>query len=259
LTAAIREIIDAFGRWRLWTALANDDISNVFRRTYLGGFWFALSFAVLLGAKLVVFGAMSPRSMAHFAIYMAIGLIVWELLAGILSEGCTVFTGAANYIAGMKLPLPLFSMRSLTRQLIQAAYKVIPLAGLIAWFQPPLGWVALSAIPAVLFIVATGFAVQLTVGVICLRFRDVQQLISSAVKVLFFLSPILWTPEQLAAVFKYLWWNPFYHFIEIVRAPILDNVLPVESWYFCLAVFMFIVPTALLTYSGTRRQIPFWV
>lgn len=259
MQAAFADIAEGLVRWRLWLALANEDMRNAFRRTHLGALWFALSFALLLGVKLLIFGAMTTRDFEYFAIYLTLGFLAWELLSAIAIEGCTIFSGAANWISGVKLPLSVFAFRSLTRLFMQTGYKLIPALLLLAYFGHAPSWTWFAVGPALVLIAINGFAVQMLLGAICVRYRDLQHLVANGVRILFFLSPIVWTMDQLGSVSKYLYWNPFYHFIEILRTPLLEGRIPVDSWIYAGVMTLVLVPLAVAVFAAMRRNIPFWV
>ena len=259
MTTIFTDFREGIARWPLWTALAWDDIRNTYRRTAIGVAWYSRSFAFLVGAKLVIFGQINPESFAQFAVYLAVGFLAWELLAAIVMEGCTVFTGAANWISGVKLPFSVYIFRSLTRISIQLTCRLIPVVTLFVLLQQDLTWGALSALPALGLIAFAGFFVQLLLGTMCVRHRDIQHLVSNGIRVLFFLSPVVWTMDQLGRIGYWLWYNPFYHLIEIIRSPILDGAFPAQSWLYVLVFTGLIAPLGIWAFAATRRQIPFWV
>ena len=54
-------------------------------------------------------------------------------------------------------------------------------------------------------------------------------------QIAFFLTPIIWKPEQLGAAARLLPFNPFFSLLEIVRAPLLGSVAPAGVWAGALA------------------------
>jgi lipopolysaccharide transport system permease protein len=69
-----------------------------------------------------------------------------------------------------------------------------------------------------------GFWVGYLLAIICARFRDVPQIVSSIMQLVFFITPIMYLPEQLGqrgiGVLK---WNPFAIILEVVRNPLLGE------------------------------------
>jgi ABC-type polysaccharide/polyol phosphate export permease len=87
----------------------------------------------------------------------------------------------------------------------------------------------------------------------------------------FFITPILWMPSMLsgsadpsyaldlssglsgrAAVVVF---NPFYYFLEIVRAPLLGYAIPVWYWGIAIAVTAILMLAALILLSRTKSRI----
>ena len=103
----------------------------------------------------------------------------------------------------------------------------------------------------------------LFLGVVSARYRDVPPIVASLVRILFFVTPIIWMPElmpgralMLALVLDF---NPFFHFVELVRAPLLGQAPELVSW---LAVAGVTLGGWLLTFEllrRYRRRIAYWV
>ena len=77
-----------------------------------------------------------------------------------------------------------------------------------------------------------GLWVTLLFGIIATRFRDIPPVVSSFMQLFFTMTPIIWTPDLLAGgepgstkyvVEQLAKLNPFYHFIEIFRAPLVGG------------------------------------
>ena len=89
----------------------------------------------------------------------------------------------------------------------------------------------------------------------------VSQLVTSLVQIVFFVTPIMWLPEILAA--RGVVWvantNPIYHFIEIVRAPLSGAGTPVMSWLAVVAVTVLGWMLALAVLYRFRHRVPYWL
>ena len=67
-------------------------------------------------------------------------------------------------------------------------------------------------------------AICLLLGAFCARFRDIGPIVGSVMQIAFFLTPVIWQPEQLGPSRWMLPLNPFFALLEIVRAPLLGTV-----------------------------------
>ena len=82
----------------------------------------------------------------------------------------------------------------------------------------------MMAIPGLLVWIIDGLALTLLLGAFCARFRDIQPIVNSIMQIGFFMTPVIWKPDQLgpSGIAK-LPLNPFFDLLEIVRGPILGS------------------------------------
>ena len=116
-----------------------------------------------------------------------------------------------------------------------------------------------NLIPGLALLLATSVWVALLLGTICARFRDVPQIAASLMQVAFFLTPIIWQPEQIGDRLIFVQINPFFHFIELIRAPLLGNTVTALTWAVTLAITLGGWLGTLLFYRLFRARIAYWV
>jgi ABC-2 type transport system permease protein/lipopolysaccharide transport system permease protein len=127
------------------------------------------------------------------------------------------------------------------------------------YFQIWPGAVALLAIPGLMIVALNGTIASLTIGIVSARFRDIPQLIASIVQILFFLTPIFWKPESLRAYAYVTDFNPFFHLLEIVRAPLLGNFPTTANYFAVLLLTLINVAVASAFFSRYRARIAYWI
>ncbi|PHR56058.1 MAG: hypothetical protein COA47_13280 [Robiginitomaculum sp.] len=246
-------------RWPLWTRLAVADIQQTYRRSFIGMAWITFSFAMFIGVKILIFGSISAADNDLFAAWLSIGFLIWAYVAGNVTDGCNVFINARPWILGTKMPLSVFVYQSLTRHLINLAYSslvIIVLLWVLKWQLTSVAW---WAIPGMLVLVLNAWWVQIFLGVLSSRHRDLIHLVQSGMRVLFFITPILYMPDQLGGNAFLLTYNPFTHFLAIVRDPIVLGTIPSASWMVALGFSVFGWILAILTLQFWGRRVPFWV
>jgi ABC-type polysaccharide/polyol phosphate export permease len=96
-------------------------------------------------------------------------------------------------------------------------------------------------------------------GLLCARFRDVPQLVANLVQVVFFVTPIMWSAEQLSDRVVFADINPFYHLIAIVRAPLLGQAPTATNWLVSLGVTVAGSALAFALFARYRWRIAYWV
>lgn len=258
LKAGGLDVARGFLRYELWSSLAQDDLRQRYRRTLFGLAWLTLSYLVFILAKIFIFGALNPAPFAWFAAYVTVGFLIWQLLNSFVVDGCTSLINSETWVKGVQLPYSTYFYESISRDLIIFAYSAV-VAGLVlllTGYFP--GWAALSVPPALLLIILNGFFLHMLLGIICLRYRDVVQIVQTAMRVLFFLTPLVWTVDQVGPIADFLVWNPFTYLIDIVRAPLIDYRIPYTSWAVALGMTAGLGGVSFLVFSFFRRQLAFW-
>src|SRR5664279_5044063 len=230
------DIVSGFALWRLWGTLGWNDILQRYRRSVLGPFWLKASMGVMVVALGVLYAELFNTPIKDFLPFLCLGLLVWNFLSSFLVEGGTLFTGSESYIKQIKLPYSVYVYRSCWSKLIIFAHNFVIYFGVLLYFQIWPGAVALLAIPGIIIIVFNGALASLCIGLVSARFRDIPLLINSLVQIIFFLTPIMWYPELLQRRAYVADFNPFFHMVEIVRAPLLGNTPTLKAYLVVLIV-----------------------
>src|SRR3954454_19494339 len=74
-------------RW-IWSALALQDIKLRYRGSMLGPFWLTISTLITVLAMGVIYPLLFRMDASSYVLYLGTGLIVWQLLSGLINEGC---------------------------------------------------------------------------------------------------------------------------------------------------------------------------
>ena len=256
---AWRDVVEGIALWRLWFRLGWNDILQKYRRSVLGPFWLTASTATMVVALGVLYAELFNERIDDFIPFFCAGLLVWNLIASYLTEGGTLFTGSESYIKQIRLPFSMYVYRSSWAKLIIFAHNFIIYIGVLIYFQLWPGVISLLAVPGLMLVVLNGTIVSFSIGIVSARFRDIPQLIASFVQILFFLTPIFWKPELLKGHAYITDFNPFFHLLEIVRAPLLGN-LPSTTNYLAVMLFTLInLAIASAFFSRFRARIAYWI
>jgi lipopolysaccharide transport system permease protein len=257
--SAWTDIVEGIALWRLWFRLGWNDILQRYRRSVLGPFWLTASMAVMVVTLGVLYAELFNQPIDDFLPFLCVGLLVWTLIAGYLTEGGTLFTGSESYIKQIRLPFSMYVYRSSWAKLIVFAHNFVIYIGVLTYFQIWPGAVSLLAVPGLMLIVLNGTIASLTIGIVSARFRDIPQLIASIVQIIFFLTPIFWKPESLRGHAYITDFNPFFHLLEIVRAPLLGNLPSAANYFVVLFLTLINVAIASAFFSRFRSRIAYWV
>lgn len=260
LSRTFNDLLTGGKNWRLWMALANEDLAQRFRRTVIGVAWVSITFGLFIGAKVIVFGSIMKVPMAEYALYVTLGFLAWGFIIASVTDGCSVFANSENWIKGVNTPLSLFIYQSIARNFTMLLYSGLAGFLILLVMRHPLTFKALMAIPALAIYIVNAMWISMVMGVITARYRDVLHLVSTAMRIIFFLTPILWMPRQFGpGLRKYADYNPFTHYLAVFRQPILYDDFAWRSWIIVLCITAVGVILGLAVFSKFRKRIVFWL
>ena len=256
---ALLDITEGARAVDLWRTLGWQDIRQRYRRSKLGPFWLTISMGVLVGALGVLYGSLFKIEIAEYLPFVATGFIVWGLIYGLIDDGGAAFIGAERIVKQVGLPLSVHVYRVVWRNLLILAHNAViyVVAALLFSVQP--GWVGLLALPGLVLLCVNGVWVGLLLGMLAARFRDVPPIVASVLRIAFFLTPIIWKPDLLPQRALILEFNPFYHMVEVVRAPLLGQAPGIVSWLVVLGIAFVGWLGALAMYRRYRPRIAYWI
>jgi lipopolysaccharide transport system permease protein len=235
------------------------DIRQRYRRSILGPFWITIAMIVWILAIGPLYSRLLGIGSRDFIPYLAMGIITWGLLSGVILEGAAAFVGAEHLVRSMKLPYTVHVMRVLQRNLIVFAHNLLAFVPFMLWLGIRPQWHWLWALPGVVLIMLAALPTAFLLGTLSARFRDLQQMIASIVQLAFFITPIFWKPELLGAHAWVADWNPFQLMLEVVRRPIVEGLPPVVTYERIGLLLLLLCALATPFFIRYRRRLAFWV
>ncbi|WP_087117272.1 galactan export ABC transporter permease subunit Wzm/RfbD [Corynebacterium urinipleomorphum] len=266
LGAAASDLARGWGQYELWLQLGWQDIKQRYRRSTLGPLWITIATGVMSLALGLLYSMLFQISVREFLPHVTVGFIVWGFISGCIKDGANVFIENEGLIKQLPSALSVHVYRLVWRQLLFFAHNMVIWLILVMVFRIPLGWDVLLFIPALALMVINGVWVTMLFGIIATRFRDVAPLLEALVQLLFYVTPIVWTAKTLreqggevAQRARIAELNPLYHYLEVVRAPLIGEPLPLYHWgivLVCTVVGLFL---AMLAMKRWRFRVPYWV
>lgn len=257
---AIADIVDGLRQNWLWIRLAHQDMRLRYRGSLLGPFWQTITTVILIGSMGFIYAKLFHTEMHDYLPMLATGLIFWQFIAGLITEGCGTFDSVRGIIQQVRLPFSLHAYRLVYRNVLILAHSFVIVPIVLIIFPHSIEWWRLfELIPGLLLIVINGVAVSMLLGMICARFRDVPPVVASVVQVVFFITPIVFPASALG---PHLWLatlNPLYAALDVVRAPLLGEPTSPHSWAILILVTIMTCLVSLLFFARFRSRIAFWV
>jgi ABC-type polysaccharide/polyol phosphate export permease len=257
--AAVADFIDGLRRWELWFTLGWHDIRQRYRRSIVGPFWLTISMGAMVAGLAYMYAGLFGQPLEQYLPYVAVGLIVFNMITSIANEGSHVFISSARTILQIKAPLSLYVYQMLWRNVLILAHNMCIYFVLLLFIKIDAGVVSLLALPALFLDLLVGVWVGVILGGLSARYRDVPPIVASIMQVAFFLTPVFWTPGSLQGREVFVQLNPFYYLLEIIRMPLLGQAPPLTMWLVVIAMNVVGAAVALLFYARYRARIAYWV
>jgi lipopolysaccharide transport system permease protein len=261
LRPAWRDTVETAADYERWATLAWTDTALRYRRTVIGPWWVTLSSGVFIATVGLVWGGIFGTPLTDYMPYFAAGYVVWTLISATVTEGCSIFITSGGLIKSTVTPLLIHVWRMIGRNLIVLGHNLIIIVLLWLVFRWSIGWSIFLAIPGMALLIAALAGAVLTFGVLCTRFRDIQQIIGSFLQLMFLLTPIMWNADLLAGKRAAILvdYNPLHLLIEVVRGPILGNPPSLSIWIGAALSAAIALGLGLLMYGKFRHRIAYWL
>lgn len=225
-------IADVWRARHFWWHLALADLRTRWRRSFLGALWSILQPLGMTLLLTAVFSRIFGSDVTKYAPYIFSGMITWEYVVSTVTNGSLAFVQADAYIRQTRRPLAIYTLRSALTGIMVFA---LASTGLVIWsllvMPENFGWTWLAALAIFPLLLATGWGVASFLAYFATRFRDIPHALGLVMQALWFVSPVYFEADvfRKAGLAALVDWNPVYHLLEIVRAPLLRGEWPTAA------------------------------
>lgn len=257
--AGVGDIVASFRRTALWLTLGWYDFTVRYRQTLIGPLWQTLIMAIWVSGLGYLFTQILHRAGHNYIAYLAAGLILWNYISGTLTASTQVFVKNSKLIFSVNIPMYVYVLRQITENVTRLAFQSLVFVAVLFVSDIHIGPRMLLAIPGMAMLLFTSLWLVPLMGMLGARFRDLAFALSSIMRFLFFTTPVFWRASGLGERAYLANFNPFAHFLAVVRAPLLGEPAGHLSW---IVVFVISVVGAIVTlfaYTRFRQRIVFWL
>ena len=256
---AIADIRESVLNARFWLSLAWIDIVQRYRGSMLGPFWLTLSTGAFIAGLGPIYSQLFGADLRTYLPYLALGLLVWNFIAASVNESCRSFIDFGSVMKQIRMPLSTQLLHVVTRNVIVFLHCIPLYALIILVFQLPLSWSMLLALPGFALLCLNLVNVGLILAIICVRFRDFIQVTASVMQIAFFVTPIMWRPDQRPILGLISDLNPLASLIALVRNPLMNEPLTAVQLGWGLGGFVLTSALAFFLFVRYRQRIIYWV
>jgi lipopolysaccharide transport system permease protein len=246
-----------------WMHLALADLRSKWRRSFLGVAWSVLQPLGMTTLLAIVFGRIFHQNIIEYAPYILSGTITWDFFTATLIGGSLSFVQADAYIKQYRHPLAIYTLRTTLTNLMVLMMASLSLIGWVLVVKPHcFGWSWLAAILIFPFAALVVWPLATCLAYIGARFRDIPHVLALIVTAMYFVSPIyfdanLFRDAGLSVLVDY---NPIYHLLEILRAPLLRGEWPTAANFaMCVLTVIVFSASAVLIGRCAERNVIFYL
>lgn len=249
-------------KWReLVFTLSLIDIRQRYRRSTLGIWWNLITLSVTMGALGYIWSKIFKTDLESYLPYFAVGYILWNYIAALINEGANAFISAEPLIRQSRVPLEVYALRVILRNVIILAIN----CSVLLFIFLILG---ITVTPYSLLMSVAGLVLglmlitptTLALAIACARFRDLPQVVANIMQLMFFVTPIMWKREALSVENQWIAdWNPLLLVLDVIRGPLLGSALELQQYAFLTGLIAIAMLLGLLAFSRYKKQLPYWV
>ena len=259
LRSGLEELKAGLSSHEQWAYMAVQDIRLRYRRSMIGPWWVTISTGVMVMMLGFLWSHIFGSDLENYLPFFAVGFVVWGWMSGQLIDAAEGFFQFQWTIKQVSLPLPIFILRLNVRQCIILLHNSIIIAAVLLLIGRGLSLMSLVAIPNLILIQLNLTLLSIVITIFCTRYQDMTQVVNVGTQIVFFFTPILWQVETLKSRTYLAEMNPVYHWVEMIRAPLLGHLPTLNDylWSGASLVVLFFLATYYL--GRYQSRIAYWL
>ncbi|MFC2055541.1 ABC transporter permease [Chloroflexota bacterium] len=205
------------------------DIKARYRQMALGPLWIIIQPLVNMVIFTVIFGYLArlPSDGVPYPIFTYTALLPWSYFSVAATTSVSSLVSRMNVISKVYFPRLLVPISAVITGLVDLVISFIVLAGMMVYYGYPLTWKALTLPLFVLLAAATALAVGLWGATLAVRYRDVRNAITYAIRVWMYATPVAYSASLIPEQFQILYQlNPLFWVVEGWRWALLGTGTP---------------------------------
>jgi len=259
LRSGLEELKAGLTSHEQWLYMAVQDIKLRYRRSMIGPWWVTISTGVMIMMLGFLWSHIFGTNLENYLPFFAVGFVLWGWMSGQIGDAAGGLFQFQGMIKQVKLPLPIFVLRLNVRQCIVLLHNSIIIALVLLLVGHGFTLTSLIAIPNLILIQLNLTLLSIVISIFCTRYQDMTQVVNVGTQIVFFFTPILWQVETLKNRTYLAEMNPVYHWIEMVRAPLLGHMPTINDYLWTGASLVVLSILAAYYLGRYRSRIAYWL
>ena len=240
--------------YRIFCISRYELISDV-RDTKFGLLWNFISPAIQVLTYYIVFGLGLKRGDQQGITYMpwlVVGFAIWWFISPCITQGCNAIYAKRNVITKIKFPVSILPTTICLKEFFNHLFMLV-IACMVLFFYgfyPTLNWLWLLYYMLCAFVFVQCLA--LTTSVLNMITRDVKKLITSLMRMLLYMSPVLWSATYSNPILDTISMaNPIFYIVNGYRESIFFGKTPFDNpmytlYFWGVMLVLFVLGSTLM-------------
>lgn len=233
-------------------ALSKRNVILRYKSSLVGFLWGFLKPLIYLLIFIVLFSSGTP----NFVLYAMSGLILWFFFANVTGQSVGNIIGSAGLLKSLNIPAVFFPLSEMISELFNLLLSLIVFTILMHWFGIEYGLRLFLIIPCIILFAIFTFGLNLLLCSINVFFRDVGIIWITIQPALFYLTPIAYPENIIAAKYRLvIKCNPIYYFIKLGRDIFYNTTLPPwQLWRDCAIIAVIMYAIGHIIFNRLKNQ-----
>jgi ABC-type polysaccharide/polyol phosphate export permease len=237
------------------------DLNVKYQKSILGWAWGIIEPLALTITFLFLFDILSTSTSRYMPLNIMIGIIIWSGFGHILLRGTKSLESNTAVLQRVNLPRQIFLLNIAGTSVVTVSLNILAVIPLLIYYQITPTW-KLIFFPASLILVAIyGVSVSLFTSTIQTKWRDVSHLVSVAVRIGFYFTPVFFTLEMLISgrippefLTAYLIINPIAIYLTLARSAFTNESFEIGQEYLWISLAHLIILYSVSAYWFSRNE-----
>jgi lipopolysaccharide transport system permease protein len=239
------DLREAWHHRHLGVMLARRNIKARYMQTLLGSVWIIIQPLLLTGMLTLVLGMLLavPSDGLPYALFAFTGTTIWSAFSRALTDTSVSLAGSGNIILKVYFPRILIPVSAALTTLVDLLPIYSVLVIVVIGYGQFSGWPILFSPLFLLIALIMAFAIGLWVTVLDAVFRDMRVVVPSALQLLFYATPVMYSqavvPERWLVLYRL---NPLVGLMNGFRWSMIASAAPPDvldvAWSFGFTVML---------------------
>ena len=249
------ELVSSIINFRKVRLISSLQQGRKFRGAYLGELWDLINFILSVLTIGTIFSLLFNKDFISYTIYLGFGLAYWNFISNSISEASSVFSRNAAMMKEIPLS-PLVFINGLSYKHLKIFVISFSIIFLFKSFYLNFETNVIYLVSLVCSILVV-YSLVIIFSIFGLFIRDISFLLVNIFRVLFFLTPIIWEPENRPGLIYLSNLNPISIMINSIRD---TNFFSFNLTFIFFLILIFVIFLfSLVLYKLTRKKLIIYV